>query len=360
MNKFAFIIHPIQLSDIYRKFPFLKRIPDKLIEKSFRYLPPIKISYIEGIKSKWSEIEGYFIACPLTTKQLLNLPTDITIKKIIECVNLAEKLGAQIVGLGAMTSVVGDAGITIAKNVNIPVTTGNSYTVVSAIEGALEGAAIMDMDVAEANVVILGANGSIGNVVAQLMAKRCKFLTLLSRNKNKLSKIARRIMHEHGIAVRISNEPEKILPEADIIISVTSALETVINPEDLKPGAVICDVARPRDVSLRVQKMRKDVLVIEGGVIKVPGSVNFNFNFGFPPGLAYACMAETMILALENKLESFSLGRDLSLEGVLEIKYLAKKHGFQLAGLRSFEKPITPEHIEKVKKNILYKKFIAV
>jgi fatty aldehyde-generating acyl-ACP reductase len=37
--------------------------------------------------------------------------------------------------LGAFTAVVGDAGITIAKNLNIPVTTGNSYTVATAIEG---------------------------------------------------------------------------------------------------------------------------------------------------------------------------------------------------------------------------------
>ena len=113
---------------------------------------------------------------------------------------------------------------------------------------------------------------------------------------------------------------------------------------------MVCDVARPRDVSFQVQEARQDVLVVEGGVIKVPGPVNFNFNFGFPPGLAYACMAETIILALEGRFESFSLGRDLSMEKVEEITALAKKHGFKLSGLRSFERAITPEIIREVKR----------
>ncbi|MFZ5942665.1 MAG: shikimate dehydrogenase [Bacillota bacterium] len=351
MNKFAFIIHPIEVADIYRKFPLLEKLPANLVEKSFKYLPPMKVSHIEGVKSPHNEVEGYFIACPLTTRQLLTLPTEVSIKKIIESVKVAEKLGAQIVGLGAMTSVVGDAGITVSQNSNIPVTTGNSYTVASALEAAVRGAGLMNIDIKEANVAVLGATGSIGSVAASIIAKECKYLMLLARDKGRLTKLARNIMYESGIAVEVSSEPQKVLKKADIIISVTSSMDTVIDPDILKPGAVVCDVARPRDVSLTVEKTRKDVLVIEGGVIKVPGKVNFNFNFGFPKGLAYACMAETMILALENRWESFSLGRDLSIEGVKEIKALADKHDFRLAGLRSFEKTLTSEKILQIKES---------
>ena len=188
-------------------------------------------------------------------------------------------------------------------------TTGNSYTVASAIEATLEACKLMDIDIRQAYVAVLGATGSIGSIVARLMARKCKYLMLLARNDERLTKLARTIMYESGIATEVSRTNE-VLRKADIVISVTSSVDTVINPEDLKPGAIVCDVARPRDVSLAVQKKRKDVLVIEGGVIKVPGPVNFNFNFGFPPGLAYACMAETMILALENRWENYSLGRD--------------------------------------------------
>jgi predicted amino acid dehydrogenase len=93
------------------------------------------------------------------------------------------------------------------------------------------------------------------------------------------------------------------------------------------------------------------VLVIEGGVVEVPGDVEFNFNFGFPPKMAYACMSETMMLALEGRYESFTLGKDVSVEQVEEITRLARKHGFKLAGFRSFEKAVTEEQIAETRRN---------
>lgn len=106
-----------------------------------------------------------------------------------------------------------------------------------------------------------------------------------------------------------------------------------------------------RDVSEAVAKERNDVLIIEGGVIEVPGDVDFHFSFGFPPKTAYACMSETMILALEGRYESFTLGKDISVERVEEITRLADKHGFKLAGFRSFERAVTDEKIAEIRKN---------
>ena len=51
-------------------------------------------------------------------------------------------------------------------------------------------------------------------------------------------------------------------------------------------------------------------------------------------------MAETMILALEKRYESFSLGRTLDIEKVDLISKLATKHGFGLAGFRNFERAL--------------------
>ena len=140
------------------------------------------------------------------------------------------------------------------------------------------------------------------------------------------------------------------------MITVTSSADTIIEPEYLKPGAVVCDVARPRDVSKKVAEERDDVLVIEGGLVEVPGDVNFNFNFGYPPKLALACMSETMILALEGRFENYTLGRNLTLEQVEEIGRLAKKHGFKLAGLRSFERPVSQETIFDIRRRAELKK----
>jgi hypothetical protein len=79
--------------------------------------------------------------------------------------------------------------------------------------------------------------------------------------------------------------------------------------------------------------------------------VDFGFDFGFPPGMAYACMAETMILALEGRYESYTLGKDITLPQVEGIARLATKHGFSVGGFRCFEQPVTDEQIQRIKTN---------
>ncbi|MFN8426871.1 MAG: hypothetical protein U0X93_18905, partial [Anaerolineales bacterium] len=107
----------------------------------------------------------------------------------------------------------------------------------------------------------------------------------------------------------------------------------------------------PRDVSAMVARARDDILVIDGGMVDVPGSVDFHFNFGFPPGKAYACMAETIALALEGRFEDYTLGKHLTRARVEEISAICKKHGFRMSGFRSFEKEVTDEQIEIVRRN---------
>jgi predicted amino acid dehydrogenase len=142
-----------------------------------------------------------------------------------------------------------------------------------------------------------------------------------------------------------------VLTGAQLILTVTSAIHDVIQPEFLLPGSVICDVARPRDVSAMVAATRDDILVIDGGMVDVPGPVDFHFNFGFPPGKAYACMAETIALALEGRFEDYTLGKHLTRERVEEIDLIAKRHGFRLSGFRSFEREVSLGQIEMVRRN---------
>lgn len=353
LEKFAFIIHPLDAKrDITRKYPFAKYLPASLLEWGLKFKEPILVSHITGVKSITGvEAEGWLIACPLTPNQLLTLPIDRVYDKLIKCGNMAKDLGAGIVGLGAFTSVVGDGGITIAKNLDIAVTTGNSFTVATAIEGSLRAARSMNIDVSTATVAVVGAGGSIGRTCALILAKVIPNVNLIGRQVEPLNKVAAEILATTKATPQVFTDISSGLKNADIVISVTSSVDAVIQPSDIKRGAVVCDVARPRDVSVRVQQERDDVLVIEGGVVAVPGKdIDFHFNFGFPPKTAYACMSETMILALEKRYESFTLGKTVSVEQVEEISALGDKHGFKLAGFRSFEKAVTEEYIEQTRK----------
>jgi fatty aldehyde-generating acyl-ACP reductase len=350
-DSFAFIIHPIDPKrDVSRKYPALGKLPAWLIDYLSLFFPPVYISEIQGVQSKSNgrSLKGWFIACPLTPTRMVTLPPAVVYKKIIQTGRYAEKLGARLLGLGAFTSVVGDGGITVAKNLNIPVTTGDSLTIAMAVRAIREAAEIMEIPLEIAKIAIIGATGAIGSVCANMLAPDVGQLLLIGRRKEKLHQVADSARSYGCEDVVVSSDMSQ-LHEAHLIITVTSAVETIIEAKHLREGAIICDVARPRDISRQVAEQRPDVLVIEGGMVKIPGSVDFGFNFGFPPRMAYACMAETMTLALEQKYESYTLGKDIKLSQVVTIDKIAYKHGFRLGGFRSFERAVTEQEIAKIK-----------
>jgi predicted amino acid dehydrogenase len=350
-DTFAFIIHPIQIKkDVARKFPLLGKIlTERQINFFSRFFPPVYLSEMRGIRSAASgrEVRGWLIACPFTPPTMMRLPEEIVYRKIEACGHLAESLGARILGLGAYTSVVGDAGRTIADRLDIPVTTGDSYTVAMAVAALREAAHVMDIVMSAATVAVVGATGAVGATCAEMLAAECGRLVLVGRRRDALYELRERC--DVGVAqVSVSDRIDAIY-EADLVLTVTSAVHAVIEPRHLKPGCVVCDVARPRDVSRRVADERDDVLVIEGGMIEVPGAPDFGFDFGFPPRMAYACMAETMALALEGRYEDYTIGKHISLVQARESEQIAARHGFRLAGFRSFEQPVTNEQIALVR-----------
>ena len=76
-------------------------------------------------------------------------------------------------------------------------------------------------------------------------------------------------------------------------------------------------------------------------IIRATGDIDFGYDIGLPPKTAYACLAETALLAMEGRFEDYTLGRNISVERVKEIYRLFKKHEFKNAGLRSFDEFIT-------------------
>ncbi len=357
MDTFAFIIHPIQpKKDVSRKFPLLGRVlNERQIHFFSTFFPPIYISEVEGVVSQHNgkQIKGWLLACPLTAGRMMELPERVVYRKIIETGRLAEKLGAQILGLGAFTSVVGDAGVTVANALDIPVTSGDALTVAMAVQALLRASELAGIPLQQAAAAVVGASGAIGRVCAALLGRTVADLYLVSRRAESLPPL-REWLQAQGCTARLHTAPAlDALRQAHLVITVTSALHAVIQPENLLPGSVVCDMARPRDVSASAALARSDVLVIDGGMVDAPGPVNFHFDFGFPPGVAYACMAETMALALDGRFEDYTLGREISLQRVQEISAIAEKHGFRLSNLRSFDKEITPQQIELVRQKAL-------
>jgi predicted amino acid dehydrogenase len=344
VNRFAFVIHPLSVHFIHKHhlFRWTKYLPDRLVERIAAHVPPLYISRIKGIESPTTgqKVEGILFSLGGTPRELMRRDPAFAYRRLIKASRMAERLGARLMGLGAFTSVVGDAGITVAQKADIAITSGNSLTVAATLEAAKQAVVQMGNDLSEAhkgNVMIIGATGSIGAVCSRLLAQAVPNITLVAPRPERLIALKRTIETETpGANVTISTTSDDYIGLADLIVTTTTAINSRILDITLcKPGAVICDIARPPDITEEEAALRPDVLVIESGEILLPGKPDYGYDIGLPPGVAYACLAETALLAMEGRFEDYTLGRNIEVDRVKEIYRLFKKHQLQLSGLRS-------------------------
>lgn len=305
---FAFLVHPREIKEIALRFPLVKFIPTAVLGFFARNMWPVVVSEITGFKDlKGEPVRGWLVGITMTAEQML-ANRELTNKRIIQAINLAEQLGAGIVGLGAITSSVTDGGRTLKGRVNIGLTTGNTLTALVTY-WAIENIARLKMiNFNEIEVAIVGATGSIGSAVANLVAgSNCPNLILVGRTPEHLEKLKSSLLKlDCSDKITVTNDISKIRNSL-IVIVATSAPGALIHSEHLRRNAIVYDITQPQNVSYNVVKERTDVTLIDGGLIKVP-NVNLNFKIGLPHGVVFACLAETMILAGANRFDNFSLG----------------------------------------------------
>jgi predicted amino acid dehydrogenase len=362
-SRFAFVIHPLS-QQYFRNVEPLRTVSRAapqpvmdLVEKVVAYSPPFTYSHVTGISSPTgAEAEGWLITVGGTPREMMAHDPEFTYRRLLAAAETARKLGAQIMGLGAFTKVVGDAGVTVARQAPLPVTTGNSYSASAALWAAHEAlrrldlAEVDDAGVLQGNAMVVGATGAIGSVCARLLAVAGARLWLVSPESAKLLALKALIEHEHpGTEVHVATTPDGALPEMDLVVTATSgAGKRVLDITAVKPGCVITDVARPLDLSAEDVAKRPDVLVIESGEIELPGDVRMR-DIGLPDGVVYACLAETVVLALEGRYETFTVGRNIEWEKVKEIYRLGLKHGMRLATISGVNGVITADDLDRVR-----------
>jgi predicted amino acid dehydrogenase len=363
VNRFAFVIHPLSKEFLKKDkaVDFLSNFTPPAfldaVEKVIAYAPPWVYSRVTGIKSPTgAEAEGWLITIGGTPKQMLAHSPEFTYKRLLQAGRMAKRMGAQIMGLGAFTKVVGDAGVTVSKKAEIPITTGNSYSASGALWAAADAVRRMGFLKVEkgkkiiGKTMVLGATGAIGSVCCRLLAKAFKEVYLAGRNTAKLLALKESILEETpGVIIKVTTRPDRYIADMDVIVTATSgAGKKVLDITRAKPGCVITDVARPLDLSPEDVAKRPDVLVIESGEIELPGNPEMK-SIGLPHKVVYACLAETIVLALEGRYEVFTVGRDIEWEKVRDIYKMGLKHGMKLAAISGVNGVFTDEDIDKVR-----------
>ncbi|CAI4031046.1 putative Long-chain acyl-[acyl-carrier-protein] reductase [Nitrospira tepida] len=341
---FVFIGHPRDLTDVPRKFPFAKLMPPAIVERWFRHQWPFVASYITGLKAKSGRLlKGAMLISPLTTEQMIRNPRAAR-QRVLETVRLAERMGARIAGLGAFTSIVTRDGKDLLDKVHLGLTTGNPHSAAIAVQNVLEAAALTNLSVPHATVAIVGGAGSVGSACAKLLGPLSAHLVLIDIKRDELAALVS-LLKRQSISVEGTGAIARVA-EADIVIAATNSPHALIDPDILKPGAIVIDAAQPKNVSEQVSHQRPDVLVIESAIVQTPG-VEVNFDLGLESGEALGCLSETMILAAIGWEGHYSIGKADPLHGS-HILAAARELGFRLARFRNSTGPITEEDLVRI------------
>lgn len=392
LGTFAFLMHPTCDEDLLDAMPGgVQAYEADELARVRRWIALLKdgnqtacpVYYIPVVPSRrGGHVDGWLISSLLTPAQMLRLSARDKQALLEAYVSAARDKGADIIGLGAFTSVISRSGQSVA-GCGIPVTTGNAYTALSSTEGLRRICRAHGRDLAGLRLGVVGAGGSVGRLAVLDLAPECGALTLVGRNQTSLPALealagelllevlsrdrpcalldaltiggmttgdlpaggdaaSRRRAYQQlrarfeqcsggrSFPITLSGDAGSALGDCDLVLTATSQGEAFIRTSMLAVGAVVCDVARPSDLTREVRESRPDLLAYEGGLIDLPAPMRFGGAniLGLPTGVSLACLTETIVLALAQVRRDFSIGGTSSLAEARQVFTWAQEHGF--------------------------------
>ena len=208
---------------------------------------------------------------------------------------LAKTCGAKCASLTGLIPSATNYGLDIKidyENSNFLLTTGHGTTV-SAIVLNIEYALASTKRNIELEAIACVGLGSIGLTTLYLMLsvlkhpKKLILCDIFSKRKE-LENIKHKILNDFNykgevlIAQSLTGElPELIYSNATLLIGATN-IPNIVSTTSLKPGTIIVDDSAPHifDYSscLKRFKEQKDILVLQGGKLTLPASINFFYS----------------------------------------------------------------------------------
>ncbi|MFZ3584534.1 aminotransferase class III-fold pyridoxal phosphate-dependent enzyme [Loktanella sp. DJP18] len=335
-GKFAFLIHYTETADVVRSDPSFAQFSDAEIGKWLEWvkqLGPGPVRKIGHVRSKTGTgISGTIMSVPMLPADMQRAGRAMATEMIQEATRMAAAEGATRVGLGAYTSIVTRGGEK-ACGLGVPVTSGNTLTSIAAVKALIDVAARCGVDIRDAHVAVVGATGAIGRLASLMLSRQARHLTLIGNGNNPfaprlLEKVRAEIVDLPACRADVSATTDiAAIRAADLVIVATSSEITLVDPRSLRPGTIVCDVARPPNVSF-ASMCETGVFVFDGGLIAPPFEIDLGPFQTLPENLCWGCLGETMLLTLAGETADFSIGSQLSLADADHIAALADVHGF--------------------------------
>ncbi len=349
LEGFAFIVHPRDYGDVVSNVPLLKKIPKAWVMKYFHLVWPFTVSKIKGVKSlkTGQDITGWVIGVPIFAHEMME-NRELAKKKIAKGVRLARHRGAAVVGLGGLTGSMTDGGAGLTKRDGFTVTAGRAYTSYVVKSYADDVILRFGLKREDLTIAIVGAAGGVGTAITNLIFEEPYKHIILIDLERKLEHVENLIKDKKKTGFQVTHQIGAV-KKADIIITVTNAPEAIVGSDDITPGTVIIDDAQPSDISKEIIDSRKDILVIEAGVLSAHEHIKVGTNFRLAnSNELYCCLSEAMAIAASDWNGTYE-PRNITPELISTISGIAREMGFKLAPYQAYGRIVEETQIQNVK-----------
>jgi fatty aldehyde-generating acyl-ACP reductase len=332
MKTFAFLSHPINLKQVNNFWPITKIMPAFFI-KSILKLKNFNILTLKKIKSaEGQEIQGYVIVCSVLAcemEEIINLDQELVLDEIVSASFVAEQLGAGIMGLGGHLALIADKKPMIYKHLKTPITDGSTFSAWAIFEEIFKAAQQNKIELKNSTLTIVEPANAVGSLCARKFSGYVSRMILTGQPTDRLEKLKESILALNPVGLEIEEDAAKAVRAADILINISSRNTAAFNLADLKIKSIVCDASVSKNITEEA-KGKKDIIFIEGGLVKLPSGQDLGVNFGLPGHLIPASLAEAMLLTLEGRYLNYSLGENINLDKLEDIADIAVRHGFEV------------------------------
>ena len=298
--------------------------------------PPQVVDHFHVTSVTGQMIEGKYVESCFLPEMLLNRRIKAAIRKILNAMALAQKVGLQITALGGFSSIIFEE-FNLKENHQVRnveldftrFTTGNTHTAYVICRQVEQMSAQLGIDLSQATIAVCGATGDIGSAVCRWIEQKhpVKELLLIARNRERLDNLRSELGRGKILDL------QDALPQADIIVWVASMPKGVeIDPETLKKPCLIIDGGYPKNLDSKIK--HPDVQILKGGIVEHSLDIDWKImeivNMDVPSRQMFACFAEAILLEFEGWHTNFSWGRNqITVNKMEQIGEASLKHGFR-------------------------------
>jgi len=343
---YIFLTHPRNWADVQSTFPFLRFLGTFLPKRALKFLLALAPCYMVARVSGPGPKRGFVISVVDLPDELFS-SRELTKKRVEECIHFFEKICTRraFVGLAAWWPIISNSGQLfldqMPKNSLITVTNGHMATLASLYLTFIDIAGMSGQPVSSASALIIGV-GKVGGGLAELLAPHVKKIGLVDKNKFRVAALKGQLLkikptlEIEGVVLSDKTGESDLgqrIATYRVAICTTSNTELIIKDTKYLHNCIIIDDSRP-EAFPRFFSKEKKILVLEGGLMKIPGvTLDSDFGFGTEENI-FGCLSEAIVLSLDKDgMLKPSIGT-LDHEAFFKLIEFCKANGIQRGDLK--------------------------